>query len=157
MPEHTPAPTPNRAVYGFAMYLSFKLLFILYLLWAVLPESLFHYIGITCLPQRYWAIAVPIFFLTVVAAFGFVIYPCLNLCMTPNIDDVVTVHEKKFKECTKNASFEEFLINNDKDACHICCKDPKGCKRAKFFEMQEVNNSISISPVKYLTIGTYKM
>jgi len=102
MPEHTPAPTPSRAVYGFAMYLSFKLFFILYLLWAMVPEEWFKYVGITCLPQRYWAVTVPIFLLTVMAVFAFVIYPSLGLFMTPNVDDLRTIQDAMGTKRRKN-------------------------------------------------------
>lgn len=64
MPEHTPAPTPSRAVYGFVMFLSFNIFFILYLVWAIVPEEYFERIGIDFLPQRYWAVSVPIYILT---------------------------------------------------------------------------------------------
>lgn len=93
MPEHTPAPTPSRAVYGFAMFLSFRTFFILYLIWAILPEEWFRLVGITCLPQRYWAVAIPIFLLTVLAIFAFLIYPNLGSFMTPNVDDLRTIRD----------------------------------------------------------------
>lgn len=64
MVEHTPAPSPSRAVYGFAMFLCFNVFFLLYLVWAIVPEKYFEMIGIDFLPQRYWAVSIPIYILT---------------------------------------------------------------------------------------------
>ena len=39
VPEHSPAPTPLRAVYGFVFYLLGHFGFALYLVWAVVPDA----------------------------------------------------------------------------------------------------------------------
>ncbi|EFA04752.1 Phosphatidylinositol N-acetylglucosaminyltransferase subunit P-like Protein [Tribolium castaneum] len=122
MPEHTPAPTPSRAVYGFAMFLSFKTFFILYLAWAVLPEEWFKYVGITCLPQRYWAVAIPIFLLTVLAIFAFVIYPNLGLFMTPSVDDLRTI---KDSTCVRENKTNLLSPKNSEIKCS--CKNEDRC------------------------------
>ncbi|XP_044266987.1 phosphatidylinositol N-acetylglucosaminyltransferase subunit P-like isoform X1 [Tribolium madens] len=127
MPEHTPAPTPSRAVYGFAMFLSFRTFFILYLVWAVLPEEWFRYVGITCLPQRYWAVAIPIFLLTVLAIFAFVIYPNLGLFMTPNVDDLRTI---KDSTCVKTNKVNLPLPKNSEIKCS--CKNEERCFKNDF-------------------------
>jgi len=98
MPEHTPAPTPSRSVYGFVLHLFSSIIFKLYLLWAIIPESWFASLNITYLPQRYWAVAIPIYLLTILATFAFIIYPSINLCMTPAIDDVKTVKESNSRK-----------------------------------------------------------
>lgn len=128
MPEHTPAPTPSRAVYGFAMYFSFRLFFFLYLIWALVPEHYFRLLGITCLPHRYWAVSLPIFLLTVFAVSVMVIYPSLGLCMTPDIDDLRTIRDKVGSK--KNVKASKILsprIRSSKptECCphlEICCK-----------------------------------
>lgn len=92
MPEHMPAPTFSRAVYGFVLYLALKTLFVLYLLWAFVPDWIFEkYLNISYIPQKHWAIAVPILCLNLITIFAFLIYPALNLCMTPNMDDLRTI------------------------------------------------------------------
>lgn len=126
MPEHTPAPTPSRGVYGFVMFLSFQLFFILYLIWALIPERYFFQIGITFLPERHWAITVPIYFLTVLTIFAFIIYPSLGFCMTPNVDDLRTIKDKYGIESKAN-SFRKWQ-KSDKNKCicvnkHNCYKD----------------------------------
>lgn len=131
MPEHTPSPTPSRAVYGFAMYLSFKLFFILYVIWTYVPESWFEFIGITYLPNRYWALSIPVFLLTVLTTFAFVIYPSLGLLMTPDINDLRTVQDSKSKSYPVNT--DKFADNSSK----MCgCNDLKKCKKLDFDKMQ---------------------
>jgi phosphatidylinositol glycan class P protein len=125
MPEHTPAPTPSRAVYGFAMFLSFRTFFILYLIWAIVPEEWFKLIGITCLSQRYWAITVPIFLLTVLAIFAFLIYPNLGLYMTPNIDDLRTIRDSTCARKKKNKT--KLLTQNNSVINECSCVNKETC------------------------------
>jgi len=92
MAEHTPLPTPYRAVYGFALYLFFKTLFIIYLLWAFVPETFIkHELG---LPHKYFALYIPILVLCCLTVFGFFIYPLWNLSMQHCIHDVRTMHDR---------------------------------------------------------------
>lgn len=131
MPEHTPAPTPHRAVYGFALYLSFKLFLVLYLIWAILPEWWFEYLNITCLPQRYWAVAIPITVITSLLIFGFIVYPSINLCMTPDFNDINTITD----ETTLQRKFSRQLytiIKNCSDNCN--CIDTKKCEKQQYLK-----------------------
>ncbi|KAK7866634.1 hypothetical protein R5R35_011540 [Gryllus longicercus] len=90
MPEHTPAPTPSRSVYGFVLYLSSWTAFILYVIWAFVPDNVLHLVGVSYLPQKYWAVALPIYVGVSVAVFVF-IYPALNLMLTPPFNDLRTI------------------------------------------------------------------
>lgn len=95
MSEHTPAPYRPRSVYGYALYIGSNMLFFLYLVWAVVPEQFLHEkLGLTYWPLKYWAIAIPIWALTAVAVFVFIIYPAINMLMTPNIDDIKTITDQ---------------------------------------------------------------
>lgn len=91
MPEHTPAPTPGRAIYGFALYLLFQTLFLLYVLWAFVPTAWFDRLGLTYLPDKYFALFVPILALVAVTLFAFLVYPSLGLAMMPDVDERTTV------------------------------------------------------------------
>ncbi|KAH8312132.1 hypothetical protein KR044_009513 [Drosophila immigrans] len=91
MPEHSPAPTPHRAIYGFAFYILFTVLFFIYVGWAYLPEELGLH---THLPDKYFAAFVPVLIL-VGAFFAFIIYPAINLALTPNIDSIASVVDLK--------------------------------------------------------------
>ncbi|XP_046613881.1 phosphatidylinositol N-acetylglucosaminyltransferase subunit P-like isoform X1 [Neodiprion virginianus] len=95
MPEHTPAPYTPRSVYGYALFVGSNMLFLLYLVWAIVPENLLQEkFGLTYWPLKYWAVAIPIWALTATALFAFLIYPAINLLMTPDIDDIRTIRDK---------------------------------------------------------------
>lgn len=91
MAEHTPAPIASRGIYGFVLYLLFSTLFILYVLWALIPDSIYKSIGITELPNKYFALFIPILILTATTLFAFFIYPSMSFIMTPNIDSIHTI------------------------------------------------------------------
>lgn len=148
MPEHTPSPTPSRAVYGFAMYLSFKLFFILYVIWAYVPESWFEFIGITYLPNRYWALSIPVFLLTVLTTFAFVIYPSLGLLMTPDINELRTVKDSKSKSYPVN---RDTFVDHSSKMC--CCTDLKKCKKIDFDKMHNTFAEKSVPALYDLDVG----
>ncbi|KAJ8931319.1 hypothetical protein NQ314_015781 [Rhamnusium bicolor] len=146
MPEHTPAPTPSRAVYGFVLYLSFQIFFIIYLIWALVPEEYFELIGITFLPQRYWAIAVPIYFLIVLTIFAFIIYPSLGLCMTPSVNDLRTFRDEAG---TKINSKHLHLKNNTINEIDLCiCKDKDKCCKEYYESVQSTTVNKTIPSLK---------
>jgi phosphatidylinositol N-acetylglucosaminyltransferase subunit P len=101
MPEHTPAPTPSRAIYGFILFLLFKTLFIIYVFWAFLPEEFLRTkLGLTYLPDKYFALYVPILVLCGVTFFAFFIYPALSLALTASIDHISTIKDDfSIKRC----------------------------------------------------------
>lgn len=133
MPEHTPVPTPSRAVYGFILALSCKIMFFIYLMWALIPENWFRSIGITCLPHRYWVIAIPIFLLTLLALFAFIIYPSLGLMMTPDWNELKTIKDR----CSDIRQSEQFENNAvvrkteyTRKGCY--CNSSQSCEKAIF-------------------------
>ena len=87
--QHTPTPTPERAVYGFVLYLLATAAFGLYLIWLILPEEMLHSFGVgSFLPQKYWAVAIPIYLSVAFFLFVFIIYPALGMLTTPKLGDV---------------------------------------------------------------------
>lgn len=122
MPEHTPAPTPARSIYGFVMYLSFKTVFVIYLGWALIPDKWLNTMNIYYYPQKYWAVAVPIQLLVAVTLFAFFIYPGLNLAMTPGVDDMRTITDNfalKRKAPTSDDAPGTWCDCRDKRKCHL--------------------------------------
>ncbi|KAG5879243.1 hypothetical protein JTB14_017096 [Gonioctena quinquepunctata] len=107
------------------MYLSFRIFFIIFILWAVVPEEWLWSIGITFLPQRYWAVAVPIYFLTLLTIFAFVIYPGLGLYMTPDIDDLKTITDSYGNKLKCNRA----PCRKQESILKCVCKNEDGCSR----------------------------
>lgn len=89
--EHSPAPTPERAVYGFVLYLLSYSALGLYLSWAILPDQILAQMGLEFLPQKYWAVALPIYLSVVFLCFVLVIYPSLGMIHTLSPSDIRNV------------------------------------------------------------------
>lgn len=58
--------TPSYEYYGFVMYLTSFVILGIYLIWAYVPDEILHSLGITYYPNRYWALAIPIWLMTIV-------------------------------------------------------------------------------------------
>lgn len=111
--QHNPSPTPERAVYGFVLYLIATAGFGLYLMWLILPEEMLHSLGVGAfLPQKYWAVAIPIYLSVTFCLFVFVIYPSLGMLQTPRIQDIRNVTDE-FVLYNKNRHFNH-KIDDDK-------------------------------------------
>ncbi|KAG0952669.1 hypothetical protein G6F57_003893 [Rhizopus arrhizus] len=77
--------TPAYEYYGFVMYLTSFVAFGLYLIWAYVPDPILHSLGITYYPDRYWALAIPVWLMTVVW-FIFTSFMAINLMNTAPFD-----------------------------------------------------------------------
>lgn len=53
---------PTYEYYGFVLYLFSSLSFLVWLLWSYLPAPFLHGLGIYYYPNRWWALAIPAFF-----------------------------------------------------------------------------------------------
>ncbi|XP_064643255.1 phosphatidylinositol N-acetylglucosaminyltransferase subunit P-like [Lineus longissimus] len=97
MPEHTPSPAPERAIYGFVLYLGSIVSFGIYLVWAYIPDSWLHAIGLTYWPQKYWAIAAPTYF-WVAFVFLLIFYFAYNMTITAPLNSMLTLKDQYSKE-----------------------------------------------------------
>jgi hypothetical protein len=52
----------SAEVYGFCLYVSSFVIFVLYLLWSLLPDEYLISLGITYYPSKWWALALPAWF-----------------------------------------------------------------------------------------------
>ena len=56
--------------------------------WALVPDTYLTWAGLDFLPQKYWAVAVPVYLSVLFFTFVFVLYPCMGMLRTPNYDDI---------------------------------------------------------------------
>jgi len=86
----SPSPTPERAIYGFVMYLFSLILMVVYLVWALVPEEMLDSIGLTYWPEKHWALSAPVF---MVSAFFSVpvVYSALTLHNTKPLNSITTI------------------------------------------------------------------
>lgn len=93
--EHTPGPQFHRAIYGFSLYLIFHSLFLIYVVWAFVPDRIladvFH---LNYLPDKYFALYIPVLVLNATAVFAFLVYPLVNMRLTPSLNSPSTIRDK---------------------------------------------------------------
>ena len=114
--DHGPSPTPERAVYGFVVYFLCTGAFVFYVLWLLVPEDIFEMLGITFLPQKYWAVAIPIYLSVAFFLFVIVIYPSLGMCLySPNLKNGDLRHVIDENTVYTSDSFRTITDKNGKD------------------------------------------
>lgn len=91
--EATPAPQPERAIYGFFL-LSFSLIsFIIYATISYLPNSVLTQLDWEYLPDKYWSIAIPALILVVILMVV-PIYMSLNIGMVNDPDAISNIWDE---------------------------------------------------------------
>jgi len=109
MAEPSPSPSPERAGYGFVLYLSSWVCLALYLVWAYIPDKWLNDIGLTYWPQKYWAIAGPTY-LCVAFVFVVIFYLAINLTITPALCSWHTVTDE-YAKLSKSDDLPEGAIH----------------------------------------------
>lgn len=91
--ENAPLPAPERAIYGFALYLGSYLSLAIYVVWAYIPQNWFHAIGLTYWPHKYWALAIPLLSFTAILL-AYVTFIIINFVITLSLCSINTVTDK---------------------------------------------------------------
>ncbi|XP_046850613.1 phosphatidylinositol N-acetylglucosaminyltransferase subunit P-like isoform X1 [Xenia sp. Carnegie-2017] len=112
MAEHSPSPTPERAIYGFFLYITTYLVFGLYIMWAFLPDSILNYIGITYLPQRFWVFAGPLY-CCMTLVFVICFYIAWNFFKTPQLNSISTITDQFSRKVPYNKEMNLEYIQAD--------------------------------------------
>ena len=77
-----PLPSRDRGVKGLVIHLMGIVMFTIYLIWLIVPDSYLAYAGVTFLPQKYWAVAIPIYLAVMFIFFLAFVYPSIGLYNT---------------------------------------------------------------------------
>ncbi|KAL4067044.1 PIG-P [Scleroderma yunnanense] len=86
IPGHDEHRSRATEFYGFVAWTSTSLAFVIFVLWAVLPDEQLRYLDITWYPNREWAILLPAYSVMVVLLTYFT-YFSLALVHTPAFSD----------------------------------------------------------------------
>ncbi|CAI5736496.1 unnamed protein product [Hyaloperonospora brassicae] len=77
-------------LFGFGGWLTSALCYVLFLVWAYVPDATLEAYGFTYFPSKHWAVAVPAM-LVMTYLFSLVLYKAVNLLSTPRLGSYATV------------------------------------------------------------------
>lgn len=99
----------GRCIYGFAILVLSICGFTIYATWALVPSSLLIKYGLVYFSSKYYALAIPAFFCTVIYLFGHFIYPSITFLLTypPNSMHVLIDEDsRRFQSKTRGTRIE---------------------------------------------------
>jgi len=96
--KDTIPPTQNRSrapeFYGFVAWTSTSLAFVLYVLWALLPDDYIVWLGVEWYPSREWALLIPAYSV-IVCFLTYFSYFALAIAGTPAFSDMSTITDSR--------------------------------------------------------------
>lgn len=117
--QNTPSPTESRANYGFALYLASRTAFVVYLLWAFIPSHWLAVLGLTYLPQKYWAIAIPVWVCCVIVVIT-ILYPAINMLLVPPMNDPRLLTDSFARPSTNEVRTKGIPTVSDLNLSEVC-------------------------------------
>ncbi|KAF2078608.1 hypothetical protein CYY_000108 [Polysphondylium violaceum] len=102
--QQTTTKGANTEVYGFVYWIATFLGYIIYLLWAFIPESALAELGVHYYPNKYWAIAIPMYIIVCII-FGLSVYFCINLIITQPLESFNTFKDQFSQESDSHFSY----------------------------------------------------
>jgi len=90
------APHRSRApeFYGFVAWTSTSLAFVLYVLWAVVPDEYIQCVGIDWYPSREWAVLLPAWSVVLVIT-TYIVYSSMAIAATPSFSDMSSITDNR--------------------------------------------------------------
>lgn len=92
--EAAPAPSIGRCIYGFALFILSITCLVLYITWSIIPSSYLTALGLGYFSSKYWAIAIPTTVCTLIGFFATLLYPSINMILTPPPDSISTITDR---------------------------------------------------------------
>ena len=80
-------------LYGFFSWNLSAFVFFLYLIWAFVPDEILRKLGIEYIPNKYYAIAIPLWFGVTLFSMLF-LYVFVCMASTPSIDSYQTLQDR---------------------------------------------------------------
>ncbi|KAF9485123.1 PIG-P-domain-containing protein [Pholiota conissans] len=115
-----PQPEERRSrapeFYGFVAWTSTYLLFVLYILWAVLPDEWIVWTGVTWYPNREWALLIPAWSVMVVIL-TYISYSALAIRATPSFNEMSSITDSRIAlPSSEDGDYNPYLASAQPDA-----------------------------------------
>lgn len=120
MTTSTPAPNPDRAIYGFGLYLVCCLGFLVYVVWAYVPMSYLKAVGLTYWPDKYWALVIPVYVGLPIILVGLCVYPGMNFLATKSLDSIACIRDEHSKPIVATTNPDSIPAIGDIDIKDVC-------------------------------------
>ncbi|KAF8737406.1 hypothetical protein AX14_012904 [Amanita brunnescens Koide BX004] len=88
--------------HGFVAWTSTALLFVLYFLWALLPDEFIIWLGIRWYPNREWAVLFPSWTVALFV-FTYFAYSMLAIARTPSFNDTSSIRDPRPLICQRTS------------------------------------------------------
>ena len=106
-----PLPSPERAVYGFALFVLTIAFFVVYVIWAFVPHEFLHSVGLSYWPAEHWAVTGPLAVIILTCLSVFVLYPWLSVRQCANRENEMSLITDSFAVTHSDLKQDEIDLN----------------------------------------------